>query len=144
MSYYFFIFIHSQDERRSMATHSINVQPDILNLALYAGDGFSLRLLCTNGAGAPVDITGAVTAQVRLTHIADDPPLVSFAANMVDAWQGIIVLSLTGAQTRLLSDDPSSLAGKFTGVWDVQWAPSGSQPRTLCQGEVECVSDVTR
>jgi hypothetical protein len=55
-----------------------------------------------------------------------------------------VTISLTGDQTRDLSDDPSSVAGKFTGYWDIQWTPAEAQPRTLCQGKVECVSDVTR
>jgi hypothetical protein len=124
--------------------NEINLQPQVLNLKLYAGDGVEFRLVCTDKAGAPIDVTGAVTAQVRLARLTPDPPIVSFAANMVDAYLGIVVLSLTGDQTHTLSAHPSSKDGTFLGVWDVQWAPSTSQPRTLCQGSVECVSDVTR
>ena len=65
-------------------------------------------------------------------------------SSMVDAYLGKISLSLTGEQTRQLVDHPSSKDGKFTGVWDIQWTPAGLQPRTLCQGKVECVADVTR
>lgn len=122
----------------------INVQPQVLNLALYAGDGVSFRLICTNIAGAPVDLTGTVKAQIRVRPVAEDPPIVEFSAGLVDAYQGIVVLSLTGDQTQELSDDPSSNAGRFVGVWDIEWDPIDSEPRTLCQGKVECVSDVTR
>jgi hypothetical protein len=122
----------------------INVQPQVLDLALYAGDGVSFRLKCTTPAGAPIDVTGTVRAQVRLERLADDPAIVEFAADSVDAYLGIVVLSLTGDQTQDLSDHPSSVGGKFTGVWDVQWTPAGAEPRTLCQGKVECVTDVTR
>jgi len=121
---------------------TINVQPQTLNLALYAGDGVSFRILCTDAAGDPVDVTGAIEAQVRLTRLTDDPPLAEFAASMVDAYQGIVVLSLTGDQTKELSDSVED--GNFKGVWDLQWVPASSEPRTLCQGSVECVSDVTR
>jgi hypothetical protein len=124
--------------------NEINLQPEVLNLALYAGDGVEFRLICTDKAGAPIDVTGAVSAQVRLERLTPDPPIVSFAADLIDAYQGIVVLSLTGAQTQQLSAHPSSVKGKFTGVWDVQWAKANGQPRTLCQGSVECVSDVTR
>ena len=124
--------------------NKINVQPQILDLALYAGDGFSFRIICSDADGAPVDITGTVTAQVRLRPTTDDPAIVEFASGMVDSYQGIVVLSLTGDQTRELSDHPSSKDGKFTGAWDLQWTPSGAEPRTLCAGKVECVSDVTR
>jgi len=122
----------------------INVQPQILDLALYAGDAVSFRLKCTTAAGAPIDVTGMVQAQVRLERLTEDPPIVEFASDMVDAYQGIVVLKLTGDQTQDLSEHASATSGKFVGVWDVQWTPSGKEPRTLCQGKVECVSDVTR
>jgi hypothetical protein len=124
--------------------NQINLQPDVLDLILYAGDGVEFRVVCTDGAGAPIDVTGIVKAQIRLERLTEDPPLAEFAVNSVDAYQGIITLSLTGDQTKQLSLNESANRGKFTGVWDMQWAPSNSQPRTLCQGKVECVSDVTR
>lgn len=127
----------------SSLAKEINVQPQVLNLALYAGDGFSFRLICTDKEGAPVDITGTVTAQIREKPTTLES-IVDFTAGMLDAYQGIVVLSLTGDQTRDLSESPSSKLGKFSGSWDVQWTPAGSEPRTLCQGKVECVSDVTR
>lgn len=122
----------------------IDLQPAVLNLMLYSGDGVEFRLLCKNSANAPIDITGTVKAQVRLDRSSADPAIADFASDLVDAYQGIVVLSLTGAQTQALSAHPSSKNGKFTGVWDVQWIAAGKQPRTLCQGTVECVSDVTR
>lgn len=122
----------------------INVQPQGLNLALYAGDGFSMRVICKTAAGDPVDITGAVAAEVRLTPITVDPPIVEFAADLVDAYLGIVVISLTGEQTTELSEHASSKAGTFTGVWDLEWDPVDREPRTLCAGRLECISDVTR
>lgn len=111
---------------------------------LYAGDGIDFRMICTDGAGAPIDMNGVVSAQVRVQRLTPDPPVTSFSVNVVDAYQGIVVLSLTGEQTNDLSNDSSSKNGKFVGVWDVQWTPAGGEPRTLCQGKVECVADVTR
>lgn len=122
----------------------INVQPQVLDLGLYAGDGISIRLVCKDSSGAPVDITGTVKAQIRLDRMSPDPAIVEFTSDLVDAYLGVAILSLTGVQTQTLMADPSTKAGKFTGVWDVQWSPSGSPPRTLCQGKVECIADVTR
>jgi hypothetical protein len=122
----------------------IDLQPEVLDLRLYAGDGVELPITCTDGAGAPIDVSGSVNAQVRLERLTPDPPIVSFAVNAVDAYQGKVILTLTGDETAMLSTDPSSKNGKFIGVWDLQWTPAGSEPRTLCQGKVECVSDVTR
>jgi hypothetical protein len=126
------------------ALAQISVQPQILDLKLYAGDGVEFRLICADGAGAPIDITGSVKAQVRLDRLPASVSIVEFTTSLVDAYQGIIMLSLSGAQTSQLITDPSSRSGVFNGVWDIQWTPANSQPRTLCQGKVECVSDVTR
>jgi len=122
----------------------ISLLPEVLDLTLYAGDGVEFRMLCTDSAGAPMDITGTVNAQVRVDRLSQDAPVVSFAVNSVDAYAGKIILTLTGDQTSELVAHPSSKAGKFTGVWDVQWTPANSQPRTICQGKLECVADVTR
>jgi hypothetical protein len=124
--------------------NKIDLLPQVLDLVLYSGDGISLRLTCKDKAGSPVDITGGVKAQIRLERLTPGAPIAEFAVSLVDAYLGIVVLSLTGSQTQDLIEDPSSTNGKFTGVWDVQWTPSGSQPRTICQGSVECVADVTR
>jgi hypothetical protein len=125
-----------------MAGQSVTLRPTILNLLLYSGDGFSIRLACKDSAGDAVDLTGVVTAQIRVDRIhPDDPPLSSFIVSMTDAYLGLVTLSLSGAQTTAL------LAGNldaFTGVWDVQWSPTDKEPRTLVQGVVECVADVTR
>ena len=125
--------------------NQINLQPQVLNLALYAGDGVKIRLKFTDQAGAPVDITGSVKAQIRLNRLTpDDPPITQFLVNLTDAYLGIVILSLTGDQTFDLIEDPSASRGKFVGVWDVEWDAASEEPRTVCQGSVECVADVTR
>lgn len=121
----------------------LNVQPKNLDLALYAGDGIKIRFTCRDKTGAPVDITGSVNAQIRKERTTD-PPVTEFSANLVDAYQGIFILSLTGDQTRELLDSGGADAVKFLGAWDVQWTPNGAEPYTVCQGKVECVLDVTR
>jgi len=124
--------------------NQINLQPQLLDLSLYAGDGVEFRVTCTDTAGAPIDLNGEIKAQIRLERLAPDPPVVAFSVNVVDAYLGIVLFSLTGEQTAELSAHPSSKDGKFLGVWDIQWTPSGKEPRTLTQGKVECVVDVTR
>ena len=111
-----------------MAT--INIRPQVLDLMLYAGDGVEFRLICTDSGDDPVDVTGSVKAQIRKDRSNESTPIVSFAVNTIDAYQGIIILSLTGDQTQelVVEKDP------FTGVWDVEWEPATSEPRTLCQG----------
>lgn len=121
----------------------INLQPEVLDLSLYAGDGVTLPMTCVTAAGAPIDLSGAIDAQIRVERL-DAPIIVTFSVNTTDAYKGKIVLSLTGEDTKALMDDPSTKQGKFVGVWDVQWTPAGSEPRTICQGKVECVADVSR
>lgn len=124
----------------------LSIQPPELDLALYAGDGIKFKLICTDDADppAPVNVTGGVEAQIRPNRDEDAPLTAEFAADMVGADAGEIILSLTGAQTQALMVDPSVSKGKFTGVWDIQWTATGGEPRTLCQGKVECIADVSR
>lgn len=125
-----------------MAGQTLNLRPTILNLLIYAGDGLNIKLTCKDTAGNPIDITGSVEAEVRLDRLhPSDPPLANFSVSLVDAYLGIIGLSLTGGQTLSLLGEGEN---KFTGVWDVQWTPAGAPIRTLAQGIVECVADVTR
>lgn len=125
-----------------MAGQTIGHRPSIVNLLLYSGDGFSIRLVCKDEADQIVDINGSVSAQIRPDRIhPEDDALADFTVVLTDGYLGIINLSLTGAQTdALLADDKEA----FTGVWDVQWTPAGFEPRTLVQGSVECVADVTK
>lgn len=124
--------------------NTINLQPQVLDLSLYAGDGVEFRLVCTDPDDAPLNVDGETEAQIRVDRLTDTDPLVEFATDMSNASSGIIGLSLTGEQTQELMADPSVTKGKFTGVWDIQWTPPDEQPRTLCQGKVECLADVTR
>lgn len=127
---------------------NLSIQPPVLDLSFYAGDGIAFKLICNDDADppAPVDVSGTVVAQVRLDRAAADPPIVEFSSDLTDADQGIILLSLTGEETQPLvtheSVKPGS--GKFNGVWDLEWTAAGSEPRTLCQGKVECLADVSR
>ena len=124
--------------------NQIDVQPSALDLKLYAGDGLDFRLICTDSDGAPVNVSGTVEAQIRLNRDEDSTSLADFDCQVLDAHGGIVEISLTGDQTQALMDDPSVTKDKFIGVWDVQWTAVDAEPRTLCQGNVECVADVTR
>jgi hypothetical protein len=123
---------------------SIDLKPQVLDLSLYAGDGVEFRLICTDSDGDPLNVSGNITAQIRVDRSETSTAIVDFDANLIDADQGIVALSLTGDDTQALMQDPSVSKDKFQGVWDVQWTPSSQEPRTLVQGKVECVADVTR
>ncbi len=125
---------------------TLSIQPSVLDLALYAGDGVSFKLICTDNEDPPqpVNLTGDIQAQIRVDRSSSDPPVATFSADMSGADIGEITLSLTGEQTADLMDGAGVAKGKFTGVWDIQWTQTSGQPRTLCQGKVECIADVTR
>ena len=127
---------------------SITIQPPVLDLSFYAGDGIAFKLLCKDDAEppAPINVTGTIEAQIRIDRTLEDPPVVEFSSDSSEAEQGIIILSLTGEQTQPLVVHPSTKpgSGKFVGVWDLQWTQAGAEPRTLCQGKVECLADVSR
>jgi hypothetical protein len=124
----------------------LSIQPPVLDLALYAGDGIKFKLICTDDADPPepVNITGDIQAQIRVDRSTAGDPVATFSADMAGADIGEITLSLTGDETAELMNGTGVVKGKFTGVWDVQWTETGGEPRTLCQGKVECIADVTR
>jgi hypothetical protein len=115
-------------------------QPSAIDIALYAGDGASLRLTVQDGAGTAMPLSGAVTAQIR-TRRSDLTAKADWAVDLTQAANGVITLKLTGAQTAALI---GSTGAEFKGFWDVQWQAVGSEPLTLVQGTVSCIQDVTR
>lgn len=125
-----------------MAAPSLNFRPQILDLYIYAADGLSIKLACKDKAGNPIDINGSVAAQIRVDRIhPTDTPLATFTVSLVDAYMGIVGLTLSAASSLALLPPGEN---EFVGVWDVQWTPATALPRTLVQGKVECVADVTR
>lgn len=122
-----------------MAKQTITYDPQILNLVLYAGDGTNFSLTVTDAAGAPVDLTGTMLAQIRVDRESPDPPSAVFDIDLTRHAEGIAVLKLTGDQTQALA-----IVEKFDGVWDLEWTPAGEEPMTLCQGTVGCLPDVSR
>lgn len=117
----------------------IDLSPAVIDLVLYAGDGVSFRLVVKDGDEVPVPLTGSMIAEIRVKRPDPDPASAEFAIDLTDAADGIVRLSLTGEQTQALAPTKD-----FKGVWDIQWTPDGAQPRTFCQGKVECGVDVSR
>jgi hypothetical protein len=114
---------------------SISFIPQSLDIACYAGDGALVRLSVTQG-GNPLDVSGNHEAQIRAKRLDTDPVDI-FNIDDDEAFNGILIMSLTGEQT-------SGFGDGFKGVWDLQWTASGAEPVTLIQGSISCVLDVTR
>lgn len=117
----------------------IDLSPAVVSLKLYSGDGVRFRLVVKDKNNDVVNLTGTITAQIRKERGGGFAAEAEFTVDLTNATTGIAVLSLTGTQTQKLARREN-----FSGVWDVQWTPSGSEPRTLCQGKVEVVVDVSR
>ena len=114
---------------------TISFIPQSLDLACYAGDGATVRIVVSRG-GDPIDVTGDHEAQIRINKL-DDDAVDTFVIDDINASDGILILSLTGEQTAAFGDG-------FKGVWDLQWVAEGAEPITLVQGHITSVADVTR
>jgi hypothetical protein len=114
----------------------LDVQPMVLDLTLYAGDGFSLLLAFTDELGAPWDASGSWTAQVRATPVSTEVQA-SFTVDTTEAATGKVRLTLTGEEVRAI------LTSTGKSVWDVEQIVGGV-PRTWYRGDVTVVGDVTR
>jgi hypothetical protein len=132
------------EERRRMA--DLEIQPPVLNISFYAGDGVSFKIICADDEDppGPIPITGTIEAHIRVDRSPTALVVVEFSSDMTNADDGEIMLSLTGEQSQDLIDHISTKKNKFKGVWDVEWTPTGAEPLTLVQGNVECLADVTR
>lgn len=110
---------------------TISIQPNQLDLGLYAGDGFGMRMnFIDKATGEPWPLEGTWTA-----HIYHDAGLISvFAIDSTGAAEGTLVLSLTGDQTNAVR----------SGLWDLQQHIEGAEPRTWYRGDVTTARDVTR
>jgi hypothetical protein len=116
----------------------INLQPQSVDLLIYAGDGVSLDLELKTPNGLPFNATGDLQAQLRPSR--SGPIAATFAVDATNVVNGHIGVSLTGAQTGSLA--PAGEA--FNGAWDAQWTAPGEEPLTIVQGSVTCKPDVTR
>ena len=108
------------------------------NLVLYQGDTFELIFQLKNkGTGTPVDITGCTPkSEIRLTP-ATATVKVPFTAQLLDATQGKVRLSLTAAQTTALTPGEAL-------VWDVQLLWPDGVVKTYLNGSINVLPEVTR
>ena len=107
------------------------------DLTVYRGDTYSHVVTVVDDLAAAVDLSDrAWVAEVRAYADAADV-LVSFTVDDSDAATGVLVLSLTAAQTATtLSRD---------GVWDLQGTfTADGAVETLLAGSVSLTKDKTR
>ncbi len=108
--------------------------PGEYDLLIYEGDSFRLEVLVREKKGGPpVDLTGLVA----LSQIRNRPGgklIVSFTTEIPNPVDGIVVISLTADQTRVL---PSKA------VWDLELDGGISNRHTILAGKVTVCPDVT-
>lgn len=122
-----------------MAKTKLSFKPQVMDLELYAGDGCGFKFTAKDSAGEALPITGSVKAQIRIEREAEDPPAGEFDIDMAEALDGIILVSITGEASHDLLVDGEM----FEGVWDLEWTAEDAEPKTLVQGDVRCLPDVT-
>jgi hypothetical protein len=114
----------------------VQIQPDCINVTFTRGDTLTIVLNVWDNTAQtiPSNLAGAtVTAQVRTTP---DSATVE-ATFSVTKTGNQVTLRLTPGQTRVLSSACS---------WDCQvdWTSDGSDVRTIVQGDLTVLQDVTR
>lgn len=116
--------------------------PVELDLEIYRGDTYRLRVTNTDAAGNPIDLSGRTfAAQIRPSYDSEQD-VIDFATDDSEAVDGIVTIKLTAAQTAVL---PTPAGG----VWDLQSTdPTGDNGdplvETLAAGKICVTKDVTR
>lgn len=130
----------------------LSYNPPVLDLVVYAGDDTNIPMTITS-AGDPVDITGTHFAQVRLTRDGDlmgtmivDPTNLSNGQVTLkissELSEVLIALEETETKTDYFGNDLIT-APMWEGVWDWNYTV-GNITRTLVQGKITVIKDVTR
>jgi hypothetical protein len=131
-----------------------------VDLLLRSGDYWSARLLITDagdhnrdgviedpGNPTPLNLAGyTVLAQIRPSK-QSSTVLATIAVDTTNAATGILVLSLTAAQTRSINDPATSGKDSISAFYDFQVtppAPDNDKPLTWWEGKVTDQMDVSR
>jgi hypothetical protein len=112
--------------------------PEQLDLSLYAGDDFSLKITRQDTTGSPMPMAGGFNGHIKDTTGAN---ITDFSCDSTDAETlGVLGVSLTAAQTR---DMYSTHAPYFRGKFDIQWTDLDGNVLTLVQGGITVTGDIT-
>jgi hypothetical protein len=117
---------------------TLNAVEDAGSFEMYAGDDFALQFTLLDkpraAGGVPQDHSGwTFTAQWR--NRATDAADVAFAVDQTGAAGGVVILSLTPAQTRAIAT---------SGVFDLQGVAGDGTVKTFLTGVTIWREDVTR
>jgi hypothetical protein len=114
------------------APYTFTVLPQTVNLYLYRGDSYAMKITVTDTAGDPADLEGVdVCAQIRVT--ADDPNLAGeYVTTVTD---NSVFLYLPATVSRTLPLDT---------VWDCELTQPSGWVTTVAAGSLNLTADVSR
>lgn len=107
-------------------------EPARVDLKMVAGDSFSKEFRLREQDGTAIDLTG-LTGRAQVRDRPGGELLAEFTVGPLDA-TGVVTISLTTAQTR-------ALPGK--GVWDLELDGGATNTKTIVQGDVKVIPDIT-
>jgi hypothetical protein len=103
---------------------------------VYQSRSYTLRLTIKDKAtGDPIDLTGSTFASQLRRYRSSTDVAAAFTFDLTNAATGVVVMSLSPAQTAALAPGPYR--------WDVDQLVAGV-PNPLAQGELIVEGDVTR
>lgn len=102
-------------------------------VAIYGGDTLTLEYRFRDANNDPVDVS-AYTFASQWRPYASDTSAIAFTVNQSDDTNGVIILSMTAAQTEAMGAD---------GVFDLR-GTQGATVRTFLVGYTSWAASVTR
>ena len=121
---------------------TLDSRPNQVDLRVYGGDDFVLRLDVTGADYSAADWSG----QIRLDHDADvdaEFVIVPDATGATAALSELATAQLAALGVAAYSTTKQASVRKYQGVWDIQ-VNNGGSVKTLVQGLIEVYADVTR
>jgi len=126
----------SAADRLVVMASSLSVVPQELDLDLYAGDNFVLKVVRKDSTGTPIPLVGSYSGTIEdSTGLART----TFTVDSSGAASGILYLKLNTTQTAALCGSSNYFRGKY----DFQWTDNAGTVLTLLFGGVTCTKDIS-
>lgn len=110
--------------------------PATLNLEEVQGDDWLITCTFIDASGYAIDLSASTfTCQIRRGKTRNSPLAASFSIDTTDAATGIVVLSLSSAESALLT-------GRYY-YYDLQQIDSDGKYTTLLGGKITLIKEVT-
>lgn len=116
--------------------------PGKYDLTIYQGSRFSRTLTFRNKTtGLPLDLSGT-TAKAQIRKSVNDPTAIDLAIDLTDSNIGILIISLTTAQSKAMTGSGDKKLSIY-GIWDLELS-LGSDTVRLLEGNVMLSLEVTK